>query len=119
MKAAGLLPDVVKHMPMLMTLMGAGLGGRDAPRDEHLRGMPRGGIIGGVGGSGMLLGRETGFSRFTGLAAGYVLSNLFPYRPQATRPPVTDQARAKAAFYKRAIRDNLVKGWHSLPTAQK
>jgi hypothetical protein len=41
------------------------------------------------------------------------------YRPQATHPPVTDQARAKAAFYKQAIRQVLVKGWPSLPTAQK
>jgi hypothetical protein len=123
LKAAGPLPDVTKHLPLSLTLLGTGLGGRHAPRGEHLRGTPRGGIIGGMGGSGMLLGRETGFSRvpglFTGLTAGYVLSNLFPYRPRATPPPVTDQARAKAAFYKRASWDDLVKGWHSLPTAQK
>jgi hypothetical protein len=76
-----------------------------------------------MGGSGALTGREAGFGRalglFTGLTAGSMLSNLFPYRPQATHPPVTDQARAKAPFYKRAIWEDIVKDWQSLPTAQK
>jgi hypothetical protein len=48
--AAGPLPEVTRHLPLSLTLFGAGLGGRHAPAGGHPRGTPRGPVSGGMGG---------------------------------------------------------------------